>query len=335
LRIAVVGLGVAGSYLLRRLSLEHEVVGFDRQRRENFKAICAWGTSRNQIKKILQKVEIDFDEYVLHLGESLILDNGRETSTIPLIGLCTYDKKRLELDMTKGLKVFYGTTPTVKELEKDFDLIIDATGISRSLLPPAAHDEIVPCFQYRVNYNDKPPFEDFYVRIFSGWDGYLWFFPLGDGEAYVGAGHMKGKQVAEVNMFMKRYGGQPVEKLGKSVRIAPPEFMIPFSDGKVVGVGESIGTVFPLLGEGILPSLECAEIFAQTIGDGEAYRNKVLETFKPFSDMYRLIKLRQSNQLSLVRHMPLVLRCYRYMKEREERFGLVIRKSDLMLIINA
>lgn len=30
-------MGVAGSYLLRRLSLEHDVVGFDNQRRESFK----------------------------------------------------------------------------------------------------------------------------------------------------------------------------------------------------------------------------------------------------------------------------------------------------------
>ncbi|MEM0348979.1 MAG: NAD(P)/FAD-dependent oxidoreductase [Candidatus Caldarchaeum sp.] len=335
MRIAVVGLGVAGSYLLRRLSLEHEVVGFDRQRRENFKAICAWGTSRNQIKKILQKVEIDFDEYLLHLGDNLVLDNGKESSSIPLLGLCTFDKRRLELDMTKGYKVFYGTTPTLEDLRRDFDLIIDATGVSRTLLPPAPRDKIVPCFQYRVKYHGKMPFEDFYVRIFSSWDGYLWYFPLGDSEAYVGAGHMGGNHVAEVNTFINRYGGSPVEKMGKSVRIAPPELMTPFFDGKVVGVGESIGTVFPLLGEGILPSLECAEILAETLENREAYRRKVLETFKPFSDMYRLIQLRQNNQLSLTRHFPLVLRCYRYMKEREERFGLVIRRSDLMLIINA
>ena len=30
-------MGVAGSYLLRRLSLEHDVVGFENQRRESFK----------------------------------------------------------------------------------------------------------------------------------------------------------------------------------------------------------------------------------------------------------------------------------------------------------
>ncbi|MDW8062872.1 MAG: NAD(P)/FAD-dependent oxidoreductase [Candidatus Caldarchaeum sp.] len=335
MKIAVVGLGVAGTYLIRRLSEEHEVVGFDRQRRENFKAICAWGTSRNHIKQFLAKVDVDFDEYVLHIGENLILDNGRESSTIPIKGLCTYDKARLQLDMTKGYKVFYGVTPTVSDLEKEFDLIVDATGVSRSLLPPAEKDEIVPCFEYHVRYNGRMPYEDFYVRVFPNTSGYLWYFPLGEGEVYVGAGHVAGRHVQEVQNFLVSKGGEPIKRFGKSVRLAPPENLQPFTAGKVVGVGESIGTVFPMLGEGIIPSLECAEIFAQNLHDLNKYREEVLKTFKPFSDMYRLVKLRQKNELSFTRHLPLILRCYRYMKSREERFGLTIRKDDLMLILNA
>ena len=35
--------------------------------------------------------------------------------------------------------------------------------------------------------------------------------------------------------------------------------------GRAVGVGESIGTVSPITGEGILPSIECAEILYQTL----------------------------------------------------------------------
>ncbi|MDW8083874.1 MAG: NAD(P)/FAD-dependent oxidoreductase [Candidatus Caldarchaeum sp.] len=335
MKIAIVGLGVAGTYLLRRLSVEHEVVGFERQPRENFMAICAWGTSRNHIKKFMANVDIDFDDYLLHLGENLILDNGRETSTIPIKGLCTYDKARLQLDMTKGHKVHYGVTPTVEDLAKDFDLIIDATGISRALLPPAERDEIVPCFEYRVRYNGRMPYEDFYVRVFPNTSGYLWYFPLNEGEVYVGAGHVSGRHVKEVNDFLTNNGGEIVVRYGKSVRLAPPEFLQPFTAGKVVGVGESIGTVFPMLGEGIIPSLECAEIFVQTLGDLKEYEKEVLRTFKPFSDMYKLVKLRQRNELSFSRHLPLIVRCHQYMKSREERFGLTIRKKDLLLILNA
>lgn len=335
MKIAVVGLGVAGTYLVRRLSQEHEVVGFDRQRRENFKAICAWGTSRYHIKKFLENVEVDFDEYVLHLGENLILDNGRESSTIPVKGLCTYDKVRLQLDMTKGYKVCYGVTPSAQELAREFDLIVDATGVSRSLLPPAEKDDVAPCFEYRVRYNGRMPYEDFYVRVFPNTSGYLWYFPLGSGEVYVGAGHISRAPVEEVKTFLVRHGGEPVVRYGKSVRLAPPEFLQPFTYCKVVGVGESIGTVFPMLGEGIIPSLECAEIFVQNLDNLDNYVKEVLKTFKPFSDMYQLVKLRQRNELSFTRHFPLIFRCYSYMKSREERFGLTIRKNDLMLILNA
>ncbi|MEM4186787.1 MAG: NAD(P)/FAD-dependent oxidoreductase [Candidatus Caldarchaeum sp.] len=336
MRIAVTGLGVAGSYLVRRLSQQgHDVVGFERQPRESFKAICAWGTVRQAAKKILENVDFDFDEYLLHMGETITLDNGKQTSTVPLKGLCTYDKARLELDLTKGLKVFYGVTPNRGDLVKDFDLVVDATGVSRALLPKPARDEVVPCFEYKLRYDGGRRLSDFYVRIFPNWNGYLWYFPLSENEAYVGAGDITNNHVREVNSFAAEDGGKTVGKYGKAIRIAPPELCRPFSAGKIVGVGESIGTVFPMLGEGILPSLECAEIFLSTIEEPEKYAGKVLEFFKPYSDVYRMVKLKQAGELSLVKHLPLIMRCYRYMKDREDRFGMVIRKSDLYLILQA
>ncbi len=336
LRIAVIGLGVAGSYLVRRLSfLGYDVTGFERQPRESFKAICAWGTVRHEIKRFLERVDVDFDEYLLHVGENLLLDNGRQTSTIPLKGLCTYDKARLELDITKGMKVFYGLTPRYEDLLKKFDLIVDATGVTRALLPKPVKDEVVPCFEYRVRYDGRGPFDDFYVKIFKNCNGYLWYFPLNNKEAYVGAGDILNNHVKEVKAFMSQNGGGIVDRYGRAVRIAPPELCQPITSEKVVGVGESVGAVFPMLGEGILPSLECAEIFVKNIEDLKKYEQEVLQVFKPFSDVYRMVKLKQAGELSLVKHLPLIMRCYRYMKEREDRFGLFVRKSDLYLILQS
>ncbi|MEM4352851.1 MAG: hypothetical protein QXV68_04435, partial [Candidatus Caldarchaeum sp.] len=67
----------------------------------------------------------------------------------------------------------------------------------------------------------------------------------------------------------------------------------------------------------------------------DRYVEEVLHKFKPFADVYRMVKLKQRGELSLVKHMPLLMRCYRYMKEREDRFGLTIRYSDLQLILEA
>jgi flavin-dependent dehydrogenase len=47
----------------------------------------------------------------------------------------------------------------------------------------------------------------------------------------------------------------------------------------VVGVGESIGTVAPFTGEGIVHSLECARIFADSWPDPEQYTKSVLSRF--------------------------------------------------------
>ena len=41
----------------------------------------------------------------------------------------------------------------------------------------------------------------------------------------------------------------------------------PFTVGKVVGVGESIGTVYPMLGEGIIPSMQSVELLVENLDD--------------------------------------------------------------------
>ncbi len=45
MKIAVMGMGVAGSYLMARLKdSEHEVVGYERMIQEKHDSICAWVT---------------------------------------------------------------------------------------------------------------------------------------------------------------------------------------------------------------------------------------------------------------------------------------------------
>ena len=45
MKIAVMGMGVAGSYLMARLkNSKHEVVGYERSSQDRHDSICAWGT---------------------------------------------------------------------------------------------------------------------------------------------------------------------------------------------------------------------------------------------------------------------------------------------------
>ena len=167
MKIAVVGIGVAGAYLLARLKNQHEVVGFERSTLENHDSICAWGTSKAPMEEFSKKVGLDFDDYVIHDGKQMYVDMGLERFQIKLKGLCTYNKIGLIKDMASGCKIHYGAAPKLQDLESEFDMIVDSTGFHRSYLPRIAKDFHLPTFQYKVEYENGVPFDDFYLKPFS------------------------------------------------------------------------------------------------------------------------------------------------------------------------
>ncbi len=335
MKIAIAGLGVAGSYLLNRLGEEHEVVGFERQSFDKFDAPCAWGTSRHELGRILKPTGLDFEKYILHEGKVMHVNLGSSMIEIPLAGLVTYDKHQLELDLAKGREARYGVRVNREQLTRDgYDLIIDATGFHRDLLPKLPRDEYVPCIEYKMEYKPTAPIDDFYIQPFGHDSGYLWYFPLENGASFVGAGDFNRKHMEYTAKYNKDHPGQQVKKNGRPIRFLPPKLCEPFYDGNVVGVGESIGTVFPILGEGIIPSLQCSEILLDTLTDLEEYRKRVLKAYSVFYDVYRLVKLKIEGKFSFARHSYLLMKTYRYMKAREERFGLTVRAPDMYKILS-
>ena len=60
--------------------------------------------------------------------------------------------------------------------------------------------------------------------------------------------------------------------------------------GNVIGVGEAIGTVSPITGEGIVPSLQSAEILYECLKINESdsvgirYQKKIRKEFEPEED---------------------------------------------------
>jgi flavin-dependent dehydrogenase len=338
LRIAVVGLGVAGSYLLNRLSSEHDVTGYEMQKEGEFQAVCAWGTSKNELLKIMKPLGIDFEKYVLFNGKEMAVDVGNgKVRKIPLIGLVTYDKHQLEVDLTKGKNAKFGTkaTPTLLK-DEGYDMIIDCTSLHRAFLPKVKEDLWVPCVEYKLDYGkNNAPYQDFFIKPFEGLSGYFWYFPLENGLAYVGAGDFHKHHNEFLDRFNSENHGTILKKIGRPIRISPPKYCEPFYIGNVVGCGESIGTVFPLLGEGIIPSLQCAELLCENLEDLPAYRKAVLEKFEYFNYVYDIIKLKFAGKFSMVKHLPLMLRTYREMKKMEDRFGLEVRMRDFKDIVSA
>ena len=333
MKIAVVGTGVAGAYLLNRIPEEHQGEAFEMRPEEKWYTVCAWGTSEPFIKDLVKQAGFNFDDYVLHKGKKMLVALGDETLEIPLKGLVTYDKHKLTHDMIKGKKVHWGAQ--VKQVNgdfRDFDMVVDATGLHRSLLPKLQEDIVIPSLEYQVKSKELP-YDDFVIRPYPSITGYWWYFPLGDGMAHVGAGDYMGKYRGELEEFVKKYKCEVVRRIGRPVRVTPPARCEPFYDGKVVGVGESIGTVYPMLGEGIIPSMQCANLFVDHIGDREGYREAVLEHFAVYAKVYDFVKSKIEGRFKLIRMLPTLLSIYWYMRRNETRYGLKIKLSDFYKIV--
>ncbi|HLQ03490.1 MAG TPA: NAD(P)/FAD-dependent oxidoreductase [Nitrososphaerales archaeon] len=333
MKIAVVGAGVAGAYLLNRLPPEHQVECFEMRPEEKWYTVCAWGTSEPYISAMVKKAGFNFDDYVLHRGKRMIVNLGRGDFEIKLKGLVTYDKHRLTHDMIKGHTIHWGSR--VKELNgdfRDFDMVVDATGLQRSLLPKIQGDVVIPSVEYQVKSKELP-YDDFYLRPYDGLSGYYWFFPLGDGMAHIGAGDYFGKYRGELEAFIKKYHCEVVRKIGRPVRVSPPLYCQPFHSGKVVGVGESIGTVYPMLGEGIIPSMQCVDTFVENMDNIPRYTDAVLRKYEIYAKVYRFIKAKLDGKFSLLRYWPTLLSIFIHMKRNETRYGLQIRLLDILKVM--
>ncbi len=339
MKVAVVGIGVAGAYLMNQLSNIHDVkvVGFERMEEKTHDAVCAWATCENVMKDYAKECGLNFENYVLHDGKKMTVDMGNSTDDskknihVNLKGMISYDKLKLIQDMIKGTNIVYNKVPDKNTLEQDFDLIVDSTGFHRHYLPKLKDELWIPCIQYKVKYDSKVPFDDFYLKAFPSLSGYFWYFPLGNGYAHIGSGDFRRKHTNEfLESFLKKYKCTVIKKVGRPVRITPPSKCIPFGDGKkTVGVGESIGTVYPLLGEGIIPSTICADIFVKNMDDLSSYYNKVLTKFKIYTLVYNFIRMKISNEFSIFKNFMDLLKIYLHMKNQESWYGMEIKMLNM------
>ncbi|NLX49963.1 MAG: hypothetical protein GXY82_08890 [Methanospirillum sp.] len=249
---------------------------------------CGWGVSR-RLGPYLDAVGLALDDYALAPMETLVIEGLRART--PLL---TIEKPRLVRDLVRTVRVHrrFLAPPEAGE----FDLVVDATGIARALLPPCRSDLVMRTLQCRVRAEgpgDRLPGPAVRGSAVPGF-GYTWAFPLGGTDYHVGVGAIG---PADLETLLERSlrgwagGGPRLARCcacGGAVRVSSPYYATPFfsrrppGDGGprlVVGAGESIGTVGPFTGEGILPSLECARLLADRLGDPEGYTRAVLARF--------------------------------------------------------
>ncbi len=340
MKIAVVGIGVAGAYLMNQLSDLHDVQvkGFERMPEKEHDAVCAWATCDNVMKDYAKQCGLNLENYILHDGKKMKVDVGDGTNSsknieINLKGMVSYDKLRLIQDMIKGTDISFQKAPNKATLEDEYDIIVDSTGFHRHYLPKLKNELWIPCIQYKVKY-DNTPFDDFYLKAFPSMKGYFWYFPLENGYAHIGAGDYERKNNnVFVDEFLKKHECEVIKKVGRPVRISPPKNSEPFTDGrKTIGVGESIGTVYPLLGEGIIPSTWCAQLFIKHISDFNTYRREVLKKFQIYALVFKFIQMKINGKFSLFKNAFEVLKIYNHMKHEEKRYGMEVKLKDLIKV---
>lgn len=342
MNFAIAGAGVAGSYLGNMLQKRgHNVEIFEASKKEHHWPVCAWGASRHMLERFSNQAGLDFASYIFHVGKKLKIQlPENKGEVLDLKGLVTYNKYGWEADLLKNVKVTYGTKMTRETFAFDkYDYVIDCTGLHRSLLPKSSEDFLIPAYEYLLN-NVKGA-DDFYVIGYKGAKGYFWYFPLEGGQAYMGAGDIEKKYYGIDAFFKQHPEAKVIKKIGRPIRLSPSKRMEPFFDGNVIGVGESIGCVFPMLGEGIIPTLICCDVFLDVLDksskkfDFNKYRKKVLNTFAYYDDVYKIVRLKMDGKLRTVRHFNLMMSMYRNMKREEKRFGFEISLEKMTHLVNA
>jgi len=289
-KVAIVGAGIAGGYLARlleRQGIDPDVYEWGDHGTSCRCRSCGWGAPEGT-GAYLELAGLDLDDYLLEPMESMNFDG-----LIARTPLYTLNKPRLIRDLRSGLCMSQHRF-TVQETQ-EYDIVVDATGITRTLLPPCASDLTLPTLQYRVTMEplgNEVLGPGVYGNQIPGL-GYVWVFPLSRGQYHIGAGGIGfNRHEAILESFLEElYGQFTVTRhcsCSGEVRVASPHYSQPLvSDRRtengelqrIIGVGESIGTVSPFTGEGIIYSLQCAKILADSWPDFDGYTRKVLGRF--------------------------------------------------------
>jgi len=277
--LAIVGAGMTGAYLFRLLRNEGKrphIFDLKGSTKCGLKP-CAWGTSRGFVE-LVGKAGLDAEKYILRRIDHLLMDDVRIKAD-----LMVFDKPRLVKDLLKGAEIRF-TPPRVEGYKR----VIDATGASRALLPSIKDDIIMGCRQYLVE--TKEPLEN---RIRLGGIGYAWCFPLSHDRYHMGCGSLLGDPRSILNDLRwlespSRYRKKILCGCAGNIRLTGPSESRPFIAGRFEegtwGIGEAIGCVAPLAGDGVVPGMRSVQFLLQSWADPDKYTESVLHEFRWMKD---------------------------------------------------
>jgi flavin-dependent dehydrogenase len=271
MKIAIAGVGMSGAYLFRRLKNQGlgDVDLYDLKKTNACGTRpCAWGFAPStETRRLISKVA-DPAQFEMHHSFQISIDGVKMRSDVLIL-----DKPSLIRELVKGEAIKEGPVDL-----NAYDRVIDATGVNRAYLPPIKDDLIADCLQYRIRSE-----EPLGLWFNSSSIGYEWCFPLGGDEYHMGFGNLR-SDVKTYRPSRVKEGENSLRQIRcrcqSGVRLTSPFYSQPFvMNGKVVGIGESIGAVAPLASDGNLYAMQTAEMLLENWDDPDRYSEKVLSRY--------------------------------------------------------
>lgn len=250
--------------------------------------------------------------YLLHRPEYVKIDDIRIGAD-----LMTFDKPKLLKDLIQGAPI-KNESPDIA----CYDRVIDATGGARAFLPPIEKDLLLPCIQYRVKSERRLENK---IRLCGV--GYAWCFPLANGTYHIGCGSLLTSPAEFLQSlgWLNRKDMKRICHCGAKIRLTGPGHCRPFVHNGppegVWGVGEAIGCVAPLAGDGIVTGMTTVNLLLRHWDDPKGYEKAVLHEFGWMDKERRVVdKLLEGSVLGM--RDALVL------KSNSRRMGIWIGPTD-------
>ena len=321
-KLAITGAGMTGAYLFRILkNAGHEVDLYDRQQGTRCGLTsCAWGTSLGFIE-LVEQAGLDAEKYILRRLDHVLMDDVRIKAE-----LMVFDKPRLVRDLLQDAEVHFKPLPVTR-----YERVIDATGVSRAMLPPIEDDIVLRCRQYLVETEE--PLEN---RIKLGGIGYAWCFPLSGNRYHIGCGSLLSdpqeilRGLGWIEGGYRRYEKKVLCGCAGKIRLTGPHQSRPFvAEGPtrgIWGIGEAIGCVAPLAGDGIVPGMRSAQLLLKAWDKPGEYTDAVLDEFRWMEDERLVIdKLRRAQGMGM--------REARVLRRNSKRMGMQVGLREAFALL--
>jgi len=277
MELAIAGAGMTGAYLYRLLKREgRDAHLYDRQPQGTRCGLtpCAWGTSADFIG-LVEKAGLPAEKYILRRLDHVVMDDVRIGAD-----LITFDKPRLIADLLEDAEIRSAPLPI-----RRYGRVIDATGVARAVLPAVGNDIVMECCQYLVETAE--PLEN---RIHLGGIGYAWCFPLSRNLYHIGCGTLRDdphrvlQRLGWLECSSPRHEKKVLCGCVGKIRLTGPHQSLPFVaegcvDG-IWGIGEAIGCVAPLAGDGVVPGMRSVQLLLGSWDDPRQYSEALLDEFR-------------------------------------------------------